>query len=341
MKVDFFNHYQTLINKLPKIIILSGDEPYQKKQVLENIKKIYKSEDFELIKHSVDSKLEKSWLLQNINNLNLFYSRKLYIITFSKLPDKTTQKTLVESLTTFPQNDVFILNLPKISNKQQSQTWYRNIEKLGCHIPVWQPSTRDFIKTLSYHVRDKKINIEHEALLMITRHNEGNLLSACQTIDKISASSTEKITIHIAKQHIYNSARYNVFDLIENLLLGNTFKTLQIFEYLKKDENTDLSQILWWIAKEVRLLIKLHHCQSSRQQEIIYQNNQVWKSKQKQYHRLLNINNKKILYKSLEICFKIDLTIKGILNADQWREAYTLCLLLSQNQPNMNLISHD
>ena len=333
MKTDFFNHFNILKRNTPNVIILTGDEPYQKEKILEHIIQIYTTTQTEVIKHTIESKLEQSWIQENIENYSLFSDHRLFIINFNKIPDNITQKNLIENMSIYNSNDTFIFNIPKLTKKQYSQIWYKKLEKIGCHIPIWQPSTKEFIKILQLHAKNKKTTITNDAILIILRHNEGNLLAACQILDQAISFNEKSLAIrpeHISK-YVYNSKQYEIFELVNYILTGDIIKTLQILEFFKEIKTVEIGQIIGIISREIRIIIKLISCTTLKEKKNIFQSNQIWQSKEIQYKRLSKIKNKELLYNSLEICHKIDIITKGVQAGDPWLMLNNLCFSLTKN----------
>ncbi|MDA7742404.1 DNA polymerase III subunit delta [Francisellaceae bacterium] len=259
MKSDFFHYLSSVSRSLPKIILISGDEPFQKEYILQSLLKLAEDKSLEIVRHSTENKLEAEWLYSATTNLSLFNDQRLFIIRLNKLPETSTQKLLVDFFNENASEDYFVFILPKLPAKSQKQRWYQLIEKKGLHIPVWQPNISDAIRILKYKTLQEKMNIDHDAIMLLAHSYEGNMLAACQLLDKIMNIIPNKenlISLEDVKAQLSSSRRYDVFNLADMLLLGQAGKVVQILNNLEKSD-AEPSIILWALTKEARILIKL------------------------------------------------------------------------------------
>jgi DNA polymerase III delta subunit len=63
--------------------------------------------------------------------------------------------------------------------------------------------------------------------------------------------------------------------------------------------------------KELRILIKLHHCQTHKDMSTLFSQEKIWRNKQRYYHYAKQLFSIEQLYELLSDCFHIDLVIKG------------------------------
>lgn len=327
MKSDFFRHATSFSNQLSNIILLSGNEPYQKEKIVQTLLTIAESRQLEVVRHTVENKLEAEWLYESSGNMSLFNDKRLFLIRFNKLPEATTQKLLASYFEKLSQDDVFVFIFPRLPAKSQKQVWYKNLEKIGIYIPVWQPNIKDALRILKYKTTQDKLQIDHDALLMMTHNYEGNMLAACQLLDKLAASILDRtIELEDVKKQVHQANRYDVFSLTEVLLMGDPSKALQILQTLKSS-GTETPIILWSLAKEARLISKLVSAQDRNEQQKLFQANQIWQAKQKNYFNAINRLNNKQLYAILQQCHQIDLIIKGAKTGNVWENIQKACLM--------------
>ena len=340
MKSDFFHYLGSASKSLPNIILISGDEPFQKEYILQALLKLAEDKSLEIVRHSTENKLETEWLYSAATNLSLFNDQRLFIIRLNKLPEASTQKLLADFFNNSTSEDYFVLILPKLPAKSLKQRWYQLIEKKGLHIPVWQPNISDAIRILKYKTLQEKINIDHDAIMLLAHSYEGNMLAACQLLDKIVNITPNKenvISLEDVKAQLSSSRRYDVFNLADMLLLGQAGKVVQILNNLEKS-GAEPSIILWALTKEARILIKLKSCELKADQQKVFQSNQIWAAKQKNYIPALNRLTQKQLYQIIEYCHHIDLCIKGLRSDNLWMLLQNTCFIFT-TEYNSNTFS--
>jgi DNA polymerase-3 subunit delta len=146
-------------------------------------------------------------------------------------------------------------------------------------------------------------------------------LAAAQEIDKLlllqgpGPVSTEQLLAAVS-----DSARYDVFDLIDSALAGNRGRSLRILNGLQ-GEGTPAPVVLWALAREVRTLSELAFLAESKKQspqQIVGARREIWDKRKplvaKALQRLSTRNWRRLLL----LCGRADRTIKGREKGDPW-----------------------
>lgn len=310
MRYDF-KQFQKLIKKfLPHITILSGNEPYQKEKLIQLIRSHAEKHQIEIIKHTTSQGINEASLYDLTMNLSLFATARLFIIRFDQLPDASTQKTLAAFFEKQPDMDYYLLVLPKLRVKQTKQSWFSRMTTHAVYVAVWQPDIEEsfhFIQTLAY---EAKLNLSNEMLKKIAHAYEGNLSGASQAIELLANQNTSTPSEKLLNNTLYQGAFYTLFDYRFHLICGNVNKALTILNGLTA-QGLELPVILWAIMKELRILIKLHHCQTHKDMSTLFSQEKIWRNKQRYYHYAKQLFSIEQLYELLSDCFHIDLVIKG------------------------------
>src|SRR5690606_21215323 len=92
---------------------------------------------------------------------------------------------------------------------------------------------------------------------------EGNLLAAFQEIQKLGLLyPAGRISAEEVRRAVLDVARYDVFDLRDAMLAGQSKRALTILQGLR-GEGVALPLVLWAVGDEIRLLARLAHLQTS------------------------------------------------------------------------------
>ena len=160
---------------------------------------------------------------------------------------------------------------------------------------------------------------------------EGNLLAAHQEIQKLGllfapgALSFEQI-----KSAVLDVARFDVFNLSDALLAGDTGRALKILESLKA-EGLGAPLVLWAIAREIRALATLQSKQRSGiSTHQAMRDLRIWDSRQNLTENALRRLNGNDIKLNLIKTADIDLLAKGLDKGDVWHELSELCVSLTR-----------
>ena len=92
------------------------------------------------------------------------------------------------------------------------------------------------------------------AIDLIVARTEGNLLAAVQEIEKLKLlTNATHLDLATIQSSIADSARYDVFGLVDAALEGDTQRSLRMLAGLRS-EGTEIPIILWAIARDIRQL---------------------------------------------------------------------------------------
>jgi DNA polymerase-3 subunit delta len=159
---------------------------------------------------------------------------------------------------------------------------------------------------------------------MIAKKTDGNLFATKQEIEKLSIiNDGKKITLDDILSSVDNEANHNIFDLIDNILLGDVQNVLVILNELYA-EDTEPIMILFFIIKELRMLIFMSHDQAKTKTNQYYINKRAPLIK-----AALSRCSLLQLIKMLKWANKIDRIIKGVSFGDTWRELSALVICFS------------
>ena len=162
-----------------------------------------------------------------------------------------------------------------------------------------------------------------------------NLLAAAQEVEKLKLTCPNgKIAAEDVMAAVGDSARYSVFDLVDQCLSQNSKKAMHILETLKA-EGVQPSITLWALSRQVRLISQLKA--STGNTESILRKYTVPKNKTAQVSRLASALPNHFTDLTLRLCFMADQSIKGNRKEDPW----TLLSDIVMAFCNTNFISFD
>jgi DNA polymerase-3 subunit delta len=185
------------------------------------------------------------------------------------------------------------------------------------------------------------LRLSQEAWQLLMSHTEHHLLSAYQTLwrlsylfapqlvannstseDSANDTSTEQsnsfsqpvnnVALDIAdlQAALVSDAQFSVFDLSDAMLAGNSTQVAKIMFQLKStDEPTTL--VLWAISKDMRQIIQLMDGQDPQALGI-------WRSKQGLYQQACRRQSKQQTSEWPALLYRCDQAIKGLVRQPAW-----------------------
>ena len=172
-------------------------------------------------------------------------------------PGAEGSKALIAYCSNPPPDALLLLTLPKIDRQQQNSKWFKAIDALGVVIQVWPIDQQRLPGWIEQRLRSVGIQASREAVRMLADQTEGNLLAARQEIEKLlllhgqGPLDADQLSAAIA-----DSARYDVFELVDSALRGEALRCLHILEGLRT-EGIAAPVVLWAMHREVRSMTRI------------------------------------------------------------------------------------
>jgi len=286
----YVNQLSAHLKQLNAVYMVLGDEPLQKMQSVDAIRQACFKQGFdERISLLQDQNFRWSDLTSSGQNLSLFSTRQLIELELTSLkPGQEGSKALNQFLDHQSSDTILLIHGPKAPSEVQKSKWFKRLEQAGLFVSVNQPQGRHFTQWLSQAASSKGLSFEQDALNKFGLMFEGNLLAADQELEKLSlAIGQQRITNSVLKDRVTNQARYNLFELQDAFLAGNSPKALRILASLQ-DEASEPQLLFWAFSREVELLISLKAAQKQRiPLTKIYQQARVWQSRQALFEQTL------------------------------------------------------
>lgn len=294
MKIYHNQLISTLNQGLKPIWLIFGDEPWQKNDSLQTIKSHAQQQGFsELIRFNADEKFDWQQILAEYQAMSLFSSQRIIEIelTNGKIGDAGSKAllSLVESL---HQDVLLIFHGPKLEPATVNRKWFKSLSNNGCYLPLYDIETKALTPWLQRQARQLNVNLSNEVYPLLTTLFEGNLLALEQELQKLSILfGQQQITLQDAEPLVINQAKFNPFQLIDCLLLGQLERCNAILEQLH-EEGTAVGQLIWFIHKEFKqLFAMLTQLQQGKSMNELFKSYRIWDKRKPLYqHAMKNIS---------------------------------------------------
>ena len=251
---------------------------------------------------------------------SLFAERRLTELRLpSGKPGKEGSRALCDYLATASAEDVLLIVSGKIDKQSTNSKWYKALDKAGATIQIWPVKARDMPGWLRQRLHSADMDIDKDALQLLSDRVEGNLLAAVQEVEKLKLlAQGDRITLQTVTEAVANNARYNPFDLVESALQGDVSTSLRILHGLR-GEGAEPLMLLWALARDIRTLyaVQLDCDQGQRAQQALSSRG-VWKSRIPVLQSALSRHNANSLSQLLEAVFEVDGSVKGFADGRPW-----------------------
>ena len=270
-------------------------------------------------------------ILHSASNMSLFADRKLIELRLpSGKPGAEGSKALCEYLDIASGDDVLLIVSGKIDKQSTNSKWYKALDKAGVTVQVWPVDAKNLPRWLQQRVRNAGMSIDDDALRLLCERMEGNLLAAVQEVEKLKLLAADsKITMQTVTEAVSDNARYNLFDMADNALKGNTSVSLRML-YGLRAEGTEPPVVLWALVREIRTLYEAQlDCDSGQSTQQALSSRRVWQNRMPLMQAALTRHNTHSLSLLLEQAARADGSIKGFADGKPWdnlsRLVITLC----------------
>jgi DNA polymerase-3 subunit delta len=311
-----------LQQQLLPVYLVSGDEPLVIQECCDQIRQTARAQgctEREIIDGGVAN---FNWqdILHSASSMSLFAERRLIELRLpSGKPGTDGSKALCEYLELASGDDVLLMVSGKIDKQSTNSKWYKALDNAGATIQVWPIDAGNLPRWLQQRVRSADMNIDEDALQLLCERVEGNLLAAVQEVEKLKLLATDGIiTTATITAAVSDNARYNMFDMADNALLGNASTSLRMLHGLRA-EGAEPPVILWSLVRELRTLYEVQlDCDRGQSAPQALSARRVWQNRMPCMQAALTRHNTQSLALLLEQAASVDGSIKGFAGGKPW-----------------------
>jgi DNA polymerase III subunit delta len=243
-----------LRERLLPAYLISGDEPLLGAEAADAVRTRAQAAGFtEREVHFVERAADWDVVRGSAANLSLFGSRRLLEIRLSTgRPGAAGNATLVSLLGARDPDTLLLILTPRLDRDAQGAEWVRTLEARGGWVQIWPVDAKRLVAWL--RARSRRIGLEpnQAALELLAARTEGNLLAAHQELSKLTLLAPQgQVTPETVLASVADSARFDVFQLSEAALTGETSRALRILAGLRA-EGVEATLVLWALVKALR-----------------------------------------------------------------------------------------
>jgi len=332
MRIKLEQLAQQLQKQTAPLYTLSGNEPLLILEAAGLIRTHARQQGYtERELFTVDQHFDWAELLNAGHNLSLFGERKIMDIRIpTGKPGREGGKALEAYCAALPPDTVTLITLPRIDKQGQASKWFKALETAGTLIPVY-PVERDQLPGwIGQRLAKQQQKADAATLQFLTNQVEGNLLAAHQEIQKLALLyPAGNLTFDQVKDMVLNVARYDVYQLSDAMITGDTARFQRILTGLQ-GEGTAPLLILATLAEQIRQLIIIRKGLDNGQPPAqLLQTARIWGERQKTVIAAARRIDPHALMQGITDAAEIDRMIKGVAQGDVWEALQQLGLRLT------------
>ena len=336
MKLNPAQLAKHLQGSLAPVYVVSGDEPLLRQEACDAIRAACRQRDFsERQVFNAEANFDWGLLLEAGASLSLFAEKRLLELRLpSGKPGDKGAAALQEYLQRPPEDTVLLITLPKLDGATQKTKWAKALidGEAAQFIQIWPVDVHQLPQWIRQRLSQAGLAASQDAVDLIAARVEGNLLAAAQEIEKLKlladGNQLDAATVQAA---VADSARFDVFGLIDAALAGEAAHSLRMLEGLR-GEGVEPPVILWALAREIRQLagIAQQFGQGVPLDKAFAQcRPPVWDKRRPLLTRALQRHSGNRWNQLLQDAQLIDAQIKGQAQGDAWNGLARLALLLA------------
>lgn len=321
MRIKLEQLPQQLQKQITPLYTLSGNEPLLILEAADSIRTHARQQGYtERELFTVDQHFDWAELLNAGHNLSLFGERRILDIRIpTGKPGREGGKALEAYCAALPPDTVTLITLPRIDKQGQASKWFKALETTGTLIPVY-PVERDQLPGwIGQRLAQQRQKADTATLQFLADQVEGNLLAAHQEIQKLALLyPAGNLTFDQVKDVVLNVARYDVYQLSDAMIAGDTARFQRILTGLQ-GEGTAPLLILATLAEQIRQLIIIRKGLDNNQPPAqLLQTARIWGERQKTVIAAARRISLQVLMQGLADAAEIDRMIKGVAQGDAW-----------------------
>jgi DNA polymerase-3 subunit delta len=218
----------------------------------------------------------------------------------------------------------------KMDGRVQNSKWVSAIDKHGAVVQIWPIE----LARLPAWIRDRLsrhgLKADSAAAALLADRVEGNLLAAHQEIEKLALLLPEGVvSADTVMESVADSARYDVLQIGDAAMRGQTARALRILEGLRA-EGVDATLALWAVNKDLQWIVRAQYLMERGQNadsamNAIY----VWRPRQPAMKQALSRLKPAMTRALILDAERVDRAIKGVVRTDPWVELEALVARLA------------
>jgi DNA polymerase-3 subunit delta len=317
---------------LAPVYFISGDEPLRVNEAADAVRSRARAEGFdEREVLTVNSGFDWNSLAAAAGSLSLFCSRRLIDL---RMPGGKPGEAGARALRAFaeapPADTLLLITSGKLEPSARKSRWVEALDRAGAVVFVWPLDSRQLPAWVRTRMQRRGLEATPEAAALLAERVEGNLLACVQEIEKLYLQQGGgRVDVRDIAEMVADSARFNVYDLVDAALAGDGVRSVRILNGLQ-GEGVASAVVLWALVRDLRQLAAMAQLLERGQQlAAVLARFRIWQSRTRAFSGALQRLPGTACNRLLRHCALIDRVIKGQAAGNAWDELLQLTLCLA------------
>lgn len=307
---------------LSPIYLISGDEPLLTAEAADLVRARARAMDYsERTVLTVDRGFDWGELAAAGGAMSLFAEKRLIELRIpTGKPGVPGGKALVSFAASPPPDALLLILAPRLDKRVLSSAWAKAVDAAGIIVQVWPPDRSRLPVWISGRLKSMGLQPEAGVAELIADRVEGNLLAADQEIRKLALLLGKgKAGQEDVARAVSDSARYDVFDLVDALSMGDLGRGHRILSGLE-GEGVEPTLVLWAVIRELRALAAVTWAMSQgRDERQAMSASGIWARRQPAARAAIHRHGREGLLRLIGQAGSVDRVIKGSAPGRPWQ----------------------
>jgi DNA polymerase III subunit delta len=245
-----------LAKPLPPAVLLAGEEPLLIQEALDAVRAAARQQGYgERRGFIVEPGFRWQQVFDEYASLSLFAAQRVIEVHMPKGPNghkrakgesgaddadhgkaEDGAKALV-ALMEKPARDVLlVVTTCALDKRGRESAWYQALDAAGLSLYAWPVKPEELPAFIEQRAKAAGLKLDAEAVQALADRTEGNLLACAQDIDKLALLfPNQAIGAEALMQAVADSSRFEAFDLIDKMLVGDAPAALHTLTRLREE----------------------------------------------------------------------------------------------------------
>jgi DNA polymerase-3 subunit delta len=320
-----------LRQSLAPVYFIHGDETLLVDECADAIRVAARAQGYsERQVFSVETGFDWNSLVAASDSLSLFAERRILELRLpGGKPGKEGTQILRDYAERPPADTLLLIVSGKLESAARRSKWALALDQAGVSIAIWPVEAAQLPGWIDQRMRAHGMRASRDAMQLIAERVEGNLLAAAQEVEKLYLlHGSGELDIEAIAELVADSARYDVFGLVDATLAGDAAHAQRILSGLRA-EGVDPVLVLWALTREIRTLTAMARQLQGGALAQVMASHQVWDKRKPLVSAALQRIRGRQWWRLLQRCAQLDRVIKGRAAGSAWDELLQLALSLA------------
>jgi DNA polymerase-3 subunit delta len=257
---------RSLSKGMPPISWIASDEPLLVMEAADVVRARARAAGFiERAILDVGSQFDTSLLIEQASAMSLFSERRLVDVRLAGKPTKELGDALRNCGGSLGDDCRLLVTSTRLERATVGTAWFNALAPLLLLLELQKVERDRLPEWLAQRLARQHQHAGQPVLTLIAERTEGNLLAAHQEVQRLALLLPPgELDFESVEGIVTDSARYDVFGLVDSALAGETARTLRMIDSLRL-EDAPLPLLTWALGDALRRLLRVREAIDSGQ----------------------------------------------------------------------------